>query len=366
MPHRRGAPAGNALSRPATRSGCPYDVPSVSEPSVRPEASPPFVSVVIPVLNEERHVGRCLTSVAEQQYPHDRLEVIVADGGSTDRTREIVGDFCATHPYARLIDNPRRVQAAGLNAAIRASRGEVIARIDGHAAWPPTHLQRCVDLLAATSADNVGGTMEAVGDTPTGEAIARATRSPFAVGGARYRYARRRQVTDTVWLGCFRRSALERVGLYDERLAVHEDFDLNHRLRASGGRIVFSPDVPAMYWARDTWSALARQYFRYGRAKGGTARGDPALLRPYHLIPPLATALCGMAGPAALLRPGLRRPLTVIGTTYLGACAAASLRAGRGCAPPIRARIPLVFPLVHAAWGSGFWAGLLRGPVHPS
>jgi glycosyltransferase involved in cell wall biosynthesis len=319
-----------------------------------------LVSVVIPVLDEEEHIGECLSSVLAQTYPHDLLEVIVADGGSRDRTREMVRRIGARHPFIHLIDNPGRIQAAGLNAAIRASRGQIIARLDGHAAWPPTHVERCVALLWATGADNVGGAMQAVGNSPTGEAVARATRSPFAVGGARYRYARREQETDTVWLGCFRRAALERAGLYDERPWVHphEDYELNHRIRASGGRVVFSPELPVRYWARGSWRALARQYFGYGRAKARVARETPGVLRPYHLVPPSAAAVALAAMPGVFVWPGLRRPAALGFVIYAGGCLAMGWRAGRGAPAAVKILIPLVFPVVHSAWATGFWAGL--------
>jgi cellulose synthase/poly-beta-1,6-N-acetylglucosamine synthase-like glycosyltransferase len=318
----------------------------------------PLVSVVVPVLNEEERIAACLRSVVEQTYPHERMEVIVADGGSADRTREIVARLMAEFPFIRLIDNPQRIQAAGLNAAIRISRGEVIARLDGHAAWAPDHLLRCVALLESTGADNVGGTMAAVGSTPTGEAIARATRSPLAVGGAKYRYALRQQDVDTVWLGCFRRDSLERSGLYDESLEVHEDYELNHRIRAVGGRILFSPDLPVRYWTRGSWSALARQYYRYGRGKAVVSIRDPGVLRPYHLIPPVAVAMTPLAGLVAIARPGFRLPLAVVGSTYLAACLAVAMHAGRSAPFSVRWRIPLVFPVVHMAWGAGFLSTL--------
>src|SRR5579884_297925 len=320
----------------------------------------PMVSVVIPALDEERHIADCLDSVVAQTYPHERMEVIVADGGSTDATREIVAGYAARHPFIRLIDNRDRIQAAGLNRAIESSRGDVVARLDAHAAWPPGHLSRCVRLLEETGADNVGGTMSAVGDTLLADAIGCATASPFGVGGARYRYATRQQDVDTVWLGCMRRSALERAGLYDESLAVHEDYELNHRIRRSGGRVVFSPELPVTYWPRETWGALARQYFRYGAAKARAARGDAGVLRPHHLVPPLAVALAPVAMLAGLCRPRRRRTVLLLGSGYAAACGVAGALASRGRPPAVRRRVPFVFPVVHLSWGAGFWAGLLR------
>src|ERR1017187_3923550 len=201
----------------------------------------PFASVVIAVLNEERPIEACLDSVLEQDYPADRYEVIVADGGSTDRTRAIVEAVGRRHGNVRVIANPGRLQAAGLNRAIPASAGSVIARQDGHAEWGRNHLRRSVDLLLSTGADNVGGLQEAVGDGISGRAIACAMGSPFGVGGAAFRYSAREQEMATVFLGTFRRSAFERVGLFDEAYPPHEDYELNHRIRSSGGG---GPSVP--------------------------------------------------------------------------------------------------------------------------
>jgi succinoglycan biosynthesis protein ExoA len=315
--------------------------------------------VVIPVLNEQQHISECLRSVQAQDYPEDRIEIIVADGGSDDRTRSIVAAMATGDPRITLIDNPGRKQATGLNRAIAASRGEVIARLDGHAAWPPSHISQCVELLHMTGAANVGGTMDAIGETSVGAAIALATASPLGAGGARYRYADRVMETDTVFLGCFNRRALEKVGGYDEGLSIHEDYELNQRLRASGEKIVFSPEIPTKYWTRTSWKSLATQYFKYGSGKAQVAMSTPAVLRPYHLASPLLAASVPFVCAGMVSK---RRRLTLLAITpYLGACIAAGWKAGRGAPPKVHTRVPFVFPVVHLAWGLGFWVGLLKG-----
>jgi succinoglycan biosynthesis protein ExoA len=325
----------------------------------------PLVSVVLPVLNEEAHIQRCLASVQAQDYPAEMIEIVVADGGSTDRTRAIVERIAASDRRISLVDNPGRNQAAGLNRAIAASTGTIVARLDGHAAWPPSHISRCVQLLETTGADNVGGTMQAVGDNTVARVAARASSSPFGIGGARYRYADREVETDTVFLGCFRRAALERVGRYDERLPPHEDYELNQRIRARGGRIVFSPDLPTTYWARDSWKGLARQFYRYGRAKARGARLNPTVLRPYHLVPPATVAAVPILAGLCLWPTG-RRLAAVVAGAYCAACVAASVPAGRGQPLSVRALIPLAFPVLHGSWGTGFVAGLIGPGVAPA
>jgi succinoglycan biosynthesis protein ExoA len=317
----------------------------------------PFVSVVIPVYNEERYMQACLDSVLDQDYPTDRYEVIVADGGSADGTRSIVEAAVALHSNVRLIDNPGRTQASGLNHGILASSGEYIARQDGHAEWTRHHLRRSVELLTETGADNVGGSADGEGVTATGRAIACAMRSRFGVGGARFRYATEAEDVETVFPGTFRRATLEQVGLFDEAYPPHEDYELNHRIRVAGGRILFSPDIPTRYWVRESIPALARQYFRYGRSKVRVARASLGVIRPYHLAAPALVAAIPVALLVGLSRRG-RRVVAVGGSVYAAACLTAGVRAGVGEPVAVRLRIPAVFPVLHVAWGSGFWMGV--------
>jgi succinoglycan biosynthesis protein ExoA len=322
-----------------------------------PSTDLPFVSVVVPVLNEERHIEASLNSVLEQDYPSDRYEVIVADGGSSDRTRTIVQAVAHRHPNVRLIDNPGRLQAAGLNRAILASRGSIIARQDGHADWRRNHLRRSVELLLSTGADNVGGRQEAAGDGVSGRAIARAMASPFGVGGAGFRYSSRQQEMPTVFLGTFRRTAFERVGLFDEAYPPHEDYELNNRIRSTGGRIVYSPDIRTRYHVRDGLLALARQYYRYGRGKVRVARQSPEVLRPYHMAAPMMVAALPAMAALTLADRGRRLAVSTAGL-YAGACLIAAQRAGDGETLGVRVRIPAAFAVMHIAWGAGFWAGI--------
>ena len=331
---------------------------------VEPARWRPLVSVVVPVLNEERHIAEALQSVFDQDYPAGLIEILVADGGSTDRTRAVVSEFAQADSRVRLLDNPDRNQAAGLNVAIEASSGEVVARLDGHAAWRPWHLSRCVDLLEATGADNVGGSMEAVGETAVSRAAAAATRSVLGVGGATYRRASEQREADTVFLGCFRRSALRRAGRFNEAYPPHEDYDMNHRIRRTGGLVVFSPEIPTRYYARASWRNLALQYFHYGQGKARVARESPAVIRPYHLAPPALAAVLAAALAAVVTGRSRRTGLALLGA-YVAACLVAGSRVGREETPAVRARVPLVFPVLHLSWGFGFLSGLLEAVATP-
>jgi len=318
----------------------------------------PVVSVVIPALDEEAHIRDCLDSVLAQDYPAELIEVIVADGGSSDRTREVVSEYTRLDPRFRLIDNPRRNQAAGLNLAIGISHGKVVARLDAHAAWYPGHLSTCVGLLRVQGASSVGGTMEATGKTSTQKAFAAATRSPFGVGGASYRYSDTERFVDTVFLGCFRREALELAGPFNEAFPPHEDYELNYRLRSAGGTILFSPALPTRYWVRGSWRSLARQFFRYGRAKARVAATVPGVVKPYHLVPP-AMVVIAAAGLPALSSAGSGRRAYVGGAlVYLTVCTVAGVVVSRAEEGRVRIRTPAVFPVLHASWGLGFLMGL--------
>ena len=316
----------------------------------------PLVSVVIPVFNEARYIARCLQSVLGQDYPPDRYEVVVADGGSTDGTRELIAELGAGRSV-RVIDNPGRTQASGLNLAIAAGTGDVIARQDGHAAWSPRHLRRSVELLLETGADCVGGQADGVGDGPWGEAIAAAMHSPMGVGGARFRYSDRQEEVATAFPGTFRREAFERVGLYNEEFSPHEDYELNHRIRQSGGRIIYTPDIPTRYFVRESLRGLARQYFVYGRAKVRVARHAAGVVRPHHLAAP--AFVVGVATSPVLMVSSRGRRLTAgVGVVYAALCLAAATKVARRDNLGSTVRVAVVFPVLHLSWGAGFWAGV--------
>ena len=235
----------------------------------------------------------------------------------------------------------------------------MIARQDGHAEWAPDRLSRSVALLLSSGADNVGGRQDAVGDGASGRAIACAMTSRFGVGGARFRYSQREEEMATVFLGTFRRSAFERVGLFDEAYPPHEDYELNERIRATGGRILFSPDIRTTYHVRSGLRALGRQYFRYGRGKVRVARLNPRVIRPYHLAAPALVA--GIPLATTMTVTGRGRRLAFVGAAaYVTSCVVAGQLSGRGEPIAVRARIPAAFAVMHVAWGAGFWAGLIE------
>jgi succinoglycan biosynthesis protein ExoA len=325
-------------------------------------AIPPLVTVVVPTLNEERYIERCLASIQAQTYPAARVEVIVVDGGSRDRTRSVVTGMAASDPRITLLDNPHRIQAAGFNLAIERSAGDIISLASAHSVLHPSFLDECVLELARSGADNVGGQMLATGEGAVEEAIAAAMRSPAGVGGAKYHYTQAACDVPSVWPGCFRREVFERVGRFRADLAVHEDFELNHRIRGAGGRVRFSPRIIATYHVRTSLSRLARQYFRYGRAKAGVAREVPGVIRPYHLGPPALVAALGASLAAAGVARPARYSLVAVAGVYGTALLVGAAAAGRGHPIRVRLALPGVLATMHLCWGAGMWAGLIGGP----
>lgn len=324
----------------------------------------PRVAVVMAVRDERAHLPAALEAVLAQDYPGE-LEVCVAVAPSRDGTEQVARDLAAADPRVGVVDNPKAVTPAGLNAAIAATEGEVVVRVDGHAVLPPGYVRRAVELLEETGADNVGGIMAAEGDTPFTRAVAAAMRSRFGTGDARFHTGGPPGPVDTVYLGVFRREALERVGGFDERLVRTQDAELNHRIRASGGEVWFHPDLWVSYRPRDTVRGLARQYFEYGRWRRAVVRRHPDSLAWRQLVPPVALiavvvgALLGLAGRvesdgrrASLGRVARLGWLAPAG--YAAGTLAASAATNRGLEQRARAWLPVVYAVMHGCWAVGF------------
>ena len=316
----------------------------------------PPVSVVMPVLNEERHLAESVAQIQAQDYPGE-WELVLALGPSTDGTDAIAGDLSATDPRIKLIENPSGATPAGLNAAIGVAAHDLVVRVDGHALFPPDYLRVAVEVLQATGADNVGGVMAAEGTTPFEEAVAAAMTSRLGVGAARFHTGGAEGPAETVYLGAFRRAALQRVGGYDESFARAQDWEMNHRIRQTGGTVWFTPRMRVTYRPRSTVRALARQYRDYGRWRRVVARQHRGTVTPRYLAPPLALVgvITGTAAGVLGLRAGWLLPggyaLVVLG----GSAVIGSRLPWRSAV-----RLPVVLPVMHLAWGWGFLSSPAR------
>jgi glycosyltransferase involved in cell wall biosynthesis len=314
------------------------------------------VSVIVPCRNEEHYIARCLDSIMATDYPADRLEVLVVDGLSEDRTRAILDEYAARCPIIRVLDNPGRVQPIALNIGIRAASGEILMRMDAHALYPKNYISDLVAALQESGADNVGGVLVTVParETPIGKAIAIALSQPFGVGNAYFRIGvREPRWVDTVAFFCCRRETFERVGLFDERQR-DEDSEFNARLIRHGGRILLVPSVVVRYYARETVRQLARMYHQYGYSKPLVVRKLGRVTTLRQLVPPtFLLALCASAALGYWVHP-LGVAFVATAVTYLLAVLGFSIGAGRKAGPPTVAALALVFPVVHFSYGVGF------------
>jgi succinoglycan biosynthesis protein ExoA len=301
---------------------------AVKESALGPETPVPFVSVIVPMRNEERYIGGCLRGLAAQDYPRDRFEVLVVDGDSTDGSRRVVEEIAReTGLHVRLLSNRRRSTPCGLNVGIAQARGEIIARVDAHAQAEPSFLAESVAALRESGADVVGGPIRSAGAGLVGGAIALAMSSPFGVGNAAFRYSREEQFTDTVPFPAYRRSVFDRIGPFAEDIEWGEDDEFHYRLGDAGGRILLTPRIASTYFTRSSLASVARQYFRYGRVKVEVLRRHPRRMRVRQLVPGAFVLGLAITGSLATLRGRFMLPLATLAGVYALASLAASLRA---------------------------------------
>ena len=321
----------------------------------------PFVSIGIPCLDEEQYIEECIRSIYAQDYPHERFEVIVADGGSSDRTRALLDELSGRHPTLRWIDNPGRIQAAAMNEIIRQARGDVLVRLDAHTEYASNYVTKCIEVLARTGADNVGGAQRNRAKNWFQRAFCAAMDSPLAMGGASHRSADAEGFVETVCFGAFRRRVFETVGMFDAGAVTNEDAEINQRITAAGGKVYLSPEIVAHYYPRDSFGGLARQYFKYGQGRARTflKHGRVVSLRP--LAPFFAVATGSV-----LVLTSAWQPFTVpAASVYLLATGAEAVRVGWWGGLRNVAAVWGIFPVLHGCHGVGFAAGLLKYLRHP-
>jgi len=316
----------------------------------------PRVSIIIPCYNEERTIRPLLEALASQSYPLSNMEIIIADGMSTDRTRERIAGFARdrSEPAVRVVDNPARSIPSALNRAVETAGGEYVIRLDAHSVPAPDYVERCVAALAAGAGENVGGVWEIApgAETWAARSIAAAAAHPFGAGDAHYRHTTRARYVDTVPFGAFRRDLFAEVGRFDETLLSNEDYEFNARIRRSGGRIWLDPDIRSTYFARPTFGALARQYWRYGTWKAAMLKRYPETLRWRQLIPPLFVAGLLGSGLLGIFWPPLRWLFGLALALYAGALLAAGLAtAARRRDPALLLGIPAALATMHFCWG---------------
>jgi glycosyltransferase involved in cell wall biosynthesis len=325
----------------------------------------PLVSIVMPCLQELSHIGAALDTVVAQNYPNERLDVLVVDGMSEDGTREIIREFSIRYPFIRLLDNPRRNTPAALNIGIQASQGEVIVRMDAHTTYETDYVTESVRALSETGADVVGGVCNTVPerDSIFGWPIALALSHPFGVGNAYYKIGHTTEQTrvDSVPFGCYRKELFEQIGMFDENVPRNEDTDFYHRVKASGGQIVLVPSIVCYYRARSDFWAFARHILRNGFIVTYFLKSGKIQFFYRHLVPlAFVSTVLLSAGLTAFHTVFLWLLIAVL-STYSLTNFVVSLRVAiykRNFR--YLALLPIVFAVLHWNYGLGSLFGLMR------
>lgn len=338
----------------------------------------PAVTVIMPVRNEEGFIEQSLAAVLNQDYPSELMEVLVADGLSTDGTREAIqriieqrlgnpsanqnGNHHKSKASIQLLDNPQQIVPTALNVGIRQAKGDVIIIVGGHAMIESNYVRECVELLLRTDSDCVGGALDSVGNSYVGSAIAAAMSSPFGVGGSGFRVASadaQPRLTDSVPFPAYRRDVFSRVGLYNEVMVRHQDYEFNYRLRKAGGKILLLPSMRVKYFVRSSFRKLWRQYWQYGIWKGSFLRAHPASLKLRHLIPPVFVLMVTLSALLTLQSDARLLLSWVAPLAYAMFIFVALIAVGRGGKFKYFPVLPLVFACLHFSYGFGVWLGLI-------
>jgi succinoglycan biosynthesis protein ExoA len=320
----------------------------------------PFVSVIMPVRNEQEAIRRSVSAVLSQDYPY-RLEVLIVDGLSDDDTRTIAAEIAGHDARVSVIDNQARLMAPGFNYGLSFARGEVILMLGGHTEIEQTYVSRCVRLLQEKRADCVGGVVETLCETKVGKAIALAMSSSFGVGGVNFRIGTSAEkYVDTVAFGAYTREIIDRAGLLDERFVRNQDDEYNYRIRKLGGRILLTPDIHCRYYSRSSLGALWRQYFQYGYWKVRVTQRHPRQMRLRHFVPMLfVSTLLLLLGVALFSRTGLWL-FGLMAGSYIVANLAASISLALKRNWRLLPLLPLAFAVLHLSYGLGFLLGLVK------
>ncbi len=318
----------------------------------------PTVSIVVPCRNESGHVATCVAGLLALEAPKGGFEVVVADGNSDDGSRNILRDLAEKDARLKVIDNPGRIAASGLNAAIRAAQAGIIVRADAHTEYAPDYLLQCLEVLQQTGADNVGGPARTKTDGYTQRAVAAAYHSPFSVGGARFHDPNYEGYVDTVTYGCWRRSAFEQFGYFDEELVRNQDDEHNLRIIRGGGKIWQSPKIRSWYKPRNTLKALFRQYAQYGYWKVRVIQKHHLPASPRHLVPAgFILTLVVLAILSPMFHFAIFALLAALGF-YALALLVASVLTVLSTEWKLLPVLPFVFFCYHFGYGFGFLRGI--------
>lgn len=327
----------------------------------------PFISVIIPVYNEEYTIEKTICSVFEQDY-QGLWEILVIDGMSTDRTRDIIYKLIPlSDERLKLIDNQKRIIPSAMNLGIKASKGEVIVRLDGHTFVEKNYLSCVAAKLESTEAACLGPKMIMLSsDSIASQAIAAALSTPFGPGTSGFRYSDKEEYADTMNFGVYRRDLFDEVGYFDTNLLANEDYEIHYRIRQAGYKILYTPSLKVYYFVRNSFTSLWKQYLRYGFWKSQMLRKWPGSVRLRHFVAPIFVFTLVIGIILALLSEMGKIFLIVILIIYfLTASIFATLQVAEQRQPNLIARIIFAFAIMHIGWGSGFWHGIIK-QIHKS
>ncbi|MDI9502153.1 MAG: glycosyltransferase family 2 protein [Bacillota bacterium] len=317
------------------------------------------VSVVVPIRNESRYIEDFLHSLEQQTYPKEKMEWILVDGMSEDRTVHILHAYDEKHPgLLRVLENPDRTVPYAMNTGIRAAKGRYIIRLDAHSRYAPDYIEKCVLHLERSGADNVGGVAETVSRTKTGRTIAKVLSSRFGVGDSEFRTTGRGGYVDTVPFGAFPRELFDRIGYYDERLTRNQDNELNFRIRKNGGKILLSPDIRFQYFGRDTVHSLLKMARQNGYWNVITMQLMPGSMGIRHFIPLLFVVSLLVLPVLGFVHPLFHWLLLAEGVAYMALNALFSARAAESAGEFFF--LLALFPLFHINYGAGSLRGVWR------
>ncbi len=319
-----------------------------------------MITIILPVRNEAKYIRAVLDAVLTQTFPQDEIEILVADGMSTDGTREIFKEFQQSHPQIKLLDNPGKIVPIGMNIALRQARGEIVIRVDGHTEIAPNYVSNCVAALQRTGADNVGGCMTPIGTTPFGKAVATATSTPFGIGDSKFHYSTLEEVVDSVYMGAWNKEVFYKIGLFDEELVRNQDDEFNYRLRKFGGRIVLDPNIRSCYTTRSTPFSLWKQYYEYGLYKVRVLQKHPRQMSIRQFIPPLfVLGILASLWLLFLYHWGWVLFVLILGA-YLVVNLVLSTHYSLRKNKKLMIELPLAYFIIHLSYGSGFLTGLFK------
>ena len=328
---------------------------------MEPAINPPFISLLLPIRNEEVYIPACLNSLRAQDYPANRIEILVADGMSTDNTKQIVTDWMQQDRRVRIYDNPQQIVPTGLNLLIPQAKGDILIRVDGHCVLASDYVSKCVRHLLNDGVDGVGGPMHSIGQDLISQATAIAMSSKFGVGDSSFRTETgQTKLADTVPFPAYTREIIEKVGLYDEELVRNQDDEYNYRIRKAGGKILLAEDVHSDYFSRGSFAKLWRQYFQYGFWKVRVFQKHPRQMSPRQFVPPLFVLALLSAAVLAFAVPWGWYALVGLLGVYLFACLAAAFVHVKGQKTVVVLLLPLAYTIIHTSYGLGFLIGLLR------